>query len=96
MISGKMSCRRISRGKKHANKFLGKKCPALKIISLMTCNAEKNLTPLYVGEKISNCREVWGKILPQISKITHTLLPQKRPMVMSTILGVREETDLKP
>ena len=31
--------------------------------SLMTYNAEKNVTPLYVGEKISNSREVWEKIL---------------------------------
>ena len=50
-------------GKKHANKFLGKKYPALKKISLMTYNAQQNLTPLYLGEKISNCREVWEKIL---------------------------------
>ena len=28
--SAKMSCRLISRGKKHANKFLGEKYPALK------------------------------------------------------------------
>ena len=41
MISEKMSCRLISRGKKHANKFLGEKYPALKKISLMTYNAEK-------------------------------------------------------
>ena len=27
----------------------------------MTYNAEKNVTPLYVGEKISNSREVWEK-----------------------------------
>ena len=41
MISEKKSCRPISRGKKHANK------------SLMKYNAEnKNLIPLYVGEKI--------------------------------------------
>ena len=53
MISEELSCRPISRGKKHANKLL------------MTYNAEnKNLTPLYVGEKISNSREVWEKILP--------------------------------
>ena len=53
----------------------------------MTDNAEKNLTPLYVGEKISNSRDY-------ISKITHTPLPHKRPMVMSTIYGATEETDL--
>ena len=41
MISEKKSCRPISRGKKYANK------------SLMKYNAEnKNLIPLYVGEKI--------------------------------------------
>ena len=40
------------------NKFLGEKYSALKKISLMTYSAEKNLTPLYVGEKISNSREV--------------------------------------
>ena len=71
----KMSCRRISRGKKHANKFLGEKYPTLKKIPLMTYNAEKKLTPLYVmEEKISNSREVWGKILPgQKSPISHSL-----------------------
>ena len=40
-----------------------KNYPALK--SLMTYNAEKNLIPLYVGEEISNSREVWEKTLPQ-------------------------------
>ena len=50
--------------KKACNKFLGKKYPALKKISLMTYNAEKkNLIPLYLREKISNFREVWEKIL---------------------------------
>ena len=29
----------------------------------MKYNAEKNLTPLYLGEKIPNSREVWEKIL---------------------------------
>ena len=38
----KMSCRLISRGRKHANKFLGKKFPTLKKTSLLTYNAEKN------------------------------------------------------
>ena len=33
-------------GKKHANKFLGKKYPALKRILLMTYNAEQNRRPL--------------------------------------------------
>ena len=37
----KMSCRLISREKKHADKFLGEKYPTLKKISLMTYNAEK-------------------------------------------------------
>ena len=54
VISEKMSCRLILRGKKHANKFLGEKYPALRKISFMTYNAEKNFTLLYVGEKISN------------------------------------------
>ena len=40
-----------------------KKHPALKKISLITYNAEKNLTPLYIGEKISNPRESCEKIL---------------------------------
>ena len=65
-----MSCRLISRGKKHAYKFLGNKYPAQKIISLMKYNAEKkNLTQLYVGEKISKSREVWEKILPQTESV---------------------------
>ena len=54
VISEKMSCRLILIGKKHANKFLGEKYPALRKMSLMTYNAEKNLTLLYVAEKISN------------------------------------------
>ena len=37
----KISCRLISRGKEHANKFLGEKYPALKKISLITYNAKK-------------------------------------------------------
>ena len=53
----KMSCRLISRGKKHVNKFLRENYPALKKISLMTYNAKKNLTPLYV----QTSREVWEK-----------------------------------
>ena len=32
-------------------------------MSLMTYNAEKKLTPLYLGEKISNSREAGEKIL---------------------------------
>ena len=59
-----------------ANKFLGEKYPALKKISLMTYNAEKkNLTPLYVGEKISNSREVWEKILPIQTKSVKSPIP---------------------
>ena len=37
----KMSYRLTSRGKEHANKFLGEKHPALKKISLIKCNAKK-------------------------------------------------------
>ena len=54
----------ISRGKTHANKFLGEKYPAEKKTSLITYNADKSLTPLYVGEKVSNFSEVWEKIFP--------------------------------
>ena len=43
---------------------------------------KKNLTPLYVGEKISNSR---GLEKNDYLKTTHTPLPHKRPMVMSTI-----------
>ena len=40
----------------------GEKHPALKEISLITYNAEKKiLYRLYLGEKISNSREVWEK-----------------------------------
>ena len=34
---------------------------------------KKNLTPLYVSEKISNFREVWEKILPIQSKYSNTV-----------------------
>ena len=68
--------------KKHATKFLEKQYPALKKLLLMTYNVEKNLTTLYVGQKISNSRGL-GKNC--YLKITHTPLPHKRPMVMSTI-----------
>ena len=64
----KMSCRLISRGKEHANKFLGEKYPALKKISPITYNAKKSLTPLCVGERISYSRDVWEKILPTQTK----------------------------
>ena len=49
----KMSCRLISGGKKHANKFRGKKHPALKEISLITYNAERKSYTVYIlGKKI--------------------------------------------
>ena len=64
VISEKMSCRLISRGKKACKWIPGKKI-ILHWKSLMTYNAEKNLIPLYVGEEISNSREVWEKTLPQ-------------------------------
>ena len=47
----KKSCRLISRGKKHAKKFLQKLYPALKKILLMTYNAEKILHRIYEVEK---------------------------------------------
>ena len=51
-------------GRKRACKEIpGKKYPALKKISLMTYNAEKMLHHYISGEKISNFREIWGKIL---------------------------------
>ena len=43
--------------------------------SLMTYNAEKNVTPLYVGEKISNSREVWEKILLIQTKSVKSPIP---------------------
>ena len=51
------------------------KYPELRKISFMTDNAEKNLTPLYVGEKISNSREVWEKILPIQTKSVKSPIP---------------------
>ena len=48
VISEKISYRLITRGKMHANKFLGEKYPALKKISLMTYNAEKKILHRYV------------------------------------------------
>ena len=71
MISEKVSCRLISRGKKHANKFLGEKYPALKKLSLMTYNAEKKL----YREKNSNFREVWEKVLPIQTKSVKSPIP---------------------
>ena len=65
----KMSYRLISRGKEHANKFLGEKHPALKkIYRSLSVMLKKSLTPLYVGERISNSRDVWEKILPTQTK----------------------------
>ena len=51
MISEKMSCILISRGKKYANKFLAEKYPALKKISLLTYNAKKFLHRYMLGKK---------------------------------------------
>ena len=36
---------------------------------------KKNLTPLYVGEKISNSREVWERILPIQTKSVKSPIP---------------------
>ena len=66
-----MSCRLISRGKKHANKFLGEKYPALKKLSLMTYNAEKKL----YREKNSYFGEVWEKVLPIQTKSVKSPIP---------------------
>ena len=72
----KMSCRLISRGKKHANKFLGEKYPALKkIYRSWRIMLKKNLTPLYVREQISYSREVWEKILPIQTKSVKSPTP---------------------
>ena len=51
--------------RKKACKWIPGKKIILQWKSLMTYNAEKNLIPLYVGEEISNSREVWEKTLPQ-------------------------------
>ena len=61
MISEKMSCGLISRGKKHGNKFLGEKYPALKKISLMTYNAEKKTLRRYMSWKKFLTAERFGK-----------------------------------
>ena len=61
MISEKMSCRLISRGKKDANKFPGEKYPALKKISLMTYNAEKKILQRYMSGKKFLTPERFGK-----------------------------------
>ena len=55
------------------------KHPTLKKISLMMYNAEKNLTPLYLTEKISNSRDVWEKIL----KLNQQNHPYPTPPQMS-------------
>ena len=39
---------------------------------------KKNLTPLYVREKISNFREVWEKILPIQTKSVKSPIPATR------------------
>ena len=46
-----------------------KQHPALKKKTLMTYNAGKNLTPLYVGEKILLTPEVGEKLLPQLNPL---------------------------
>ena len=71
----KMSCRLISGGKKHANKFLGKNILPWKKYRSWRIMLKKNLTPLYVGEKISNSREVWEKILPIQTKSVKSPIP---------------------
>ena len=59
-----------------------KQYSALKKILLMTYNAEKKSYTVICGGKISYSRGL-GK--NYYLKITHTPLPHKRPMVMSTI-----------
>ena len=66
-----MSCRLISRRKKHANKFLRENYPALKKISLM----------MYNREKITNSGEVWEKILPVQTKSVKLPLPHSHTNV---------------
>ena len=60
-MSEKMSCRLISRGRKHANKFLGEKYPALKKISLMTYDAVKKILHRYMSGKKFLTPERFGK-----------------------------------
>ena len=72
MISEKISCRLISRGKKHAKKFLDKQYPALKKILLMTYNAEKKFLHRYMRERGGGgflTPEVWEKIITSKSPI---------------------------
>ena len=66
----KISCRLISSEKSLQGNTSEKWYPALKKISLMTYHAEtKNLTPLYVEEKMSNSRGLGKKFL---LKLNHT------------------------
>ena len=52
-------------GKNSARKYLGRKISCTEInISLMAYNAEKNLTPLYVGDKKSSSGGLGKKFLP--------------------------------
>ena len=76
MISEEMPCRLISRGKKHANKFLGEKYRALKKISLMTYNAEKKSYAVICLGK--NSREVGEKIRPIHTKSVKSPMPTPR------------------
>ena len=71
----KMSCRLISGGKKHANKFLGKNILLWKKYRSWRIMLKKNLTPLYVREQISYSREVWEKILPIQTKSVKSPTP---------------------
>ena len=71
----KMSCRLISGGKKHANKFLGKNILHWKKYRSWRIMLKKNLTPLYVGEKISNSREVWKNSSPLQTKSVKSPIP---------------------
>ena len=65
---------------------------------------KKNLTPLYVREKISNFREVWEKILPIQTKSVKSPIPATRSKTSNGHVnhleggggGVREEADLTP
>jgi len=59
VISEKISCRQISRGKIVQGNTWGEKYPALKKITY-----KKNLIPLYVGEKNSSSRGLGKKLLP--------------------------------
>ena len=64
-----ISCRLISRGKKHAKKFLGKTISCTKKnILLMTYNAEKKSYSVMWGKKFLT-PEVWEKIIISKSPI---------------------------